>query len=343
MINNKSRIIKEITNLLSEQNNYKIYYNDENIYKIFAYIKAPVDSLYRHCFIKVEITLNDDYPKTPPECKFINYNNSRIHPNLYQNGKICLSILGTWSGPSWTSNMSIETILISIQSLLDNTPYIHEPGQKDNSEYNKYVRYKTFETCLIDYYEKENVKELKEYIENYIKNNYDDIISDLQVLKEYQGYKINTHCYNVKSIILDYERIIIKIKQMYDNINGKNTNFDKNLYCNICKNNINKLDGEDVFELECNHFFHYKCILDINKCPVCDKKIDCYMLDYIKKEFKKINYFNNLEKCGFCNKTVNSQITYKLTCNHEFHIKCLSIFTKKDICPNCRKEITKKI
>ena len=39
-------------------------------------------------------------------------------------GKVCLSILGTWSGPSWTHTMDITIVLLTIQSLLDAANFI---------------------------------------------------------------------------------------------------------------------------------------------------------------------------------------------------------------------------
>ena len=43
----------------------------------------------------------------------------RFNPNLYANGKVCLSILGTWSGPGWSPVQSLASVLISIQSLMN--------------------------------------------------------------------------------------------------------------------------------------------------------------------------------------------------------------------------------
>ena len=43
------------------------------------------------------MALPEDYPYSPP----IVYYHSvgpRIHPNLYENGRVCLSLLGTWEG-----------------------------------------------------------------------------------------------------------------------------------------------------------------------------------------------------------------------------------------------------
>ena len=54
-------------------------------------------------------------------------------------GKVCLSILGTWSGPKWTSIMDITTVLLTLQSLLDENPLHHEPGQRKKCRTYKYT------------------------------------------------------------------------------------------------------------------------------------------------------------------------------------------------------------
>jgi Ubiquitin-conjugating enzyme len=57
-------------------------------------------------------------------------NRVRFNPNLYNCGKVCLSLLGTWSGPGWISGQStLLQVLISIQALiLVAEPYYNEPG-----------------------------------------------------------------------------------------------------------------------------------------------------------------------------------------------------------------------
>jgi len=54
----------------------------------------------------------------------------RFNPNLYNNGKVCLSLLGTWSGEPWKpSSSTILQVLVSLQSLvLVAEPYYNEPG-----------------------------------------------------------------------------------------------------------------------------------------------------------------------------------------------------------------------
>mmetsp|Transcript_15234 Transcript_15234/g.38447 ORF Transcript_15234/g.38447 Transcript_15234/m.38447 type:complete len:267 (-) Transcript_15234:516-1316(-) len=96
-----------------------------------------------YCF---EAQKTAGYPFDPPKVKFFHLGKGeqRINPNLYVCGKVCLSILGTWSGPSWTSTMTIESLASSIQSILIQEPLRNEPGYEtvpvsQCMEYNKMV------------------------------------------------------------------------------------------------------------------------------------------------------------------------------------------------------------
>ena len=81
------------------------------------------------------ITLTDNFPFEPPQCKFCTLDPSvRIHPNLYTSGKVCLSILGTWSGPGWAPSMSIKSVLFSIQSIMTFEAIKNEPGYENTSK-----------------------------------------------------------------------------------------------------------------------------------------------------------------------------------------------------------------
>lgn len=71
------------------------------------------------------------YPAAPPRVLHYSPHHVRIHPNLYradQTGKVCLSILGTWSGPGWTSLMTFEQIVTMIAALLHDESLRCEPG-----------------------------------------------------------------------------------------------------------------------------------------------------------------------------------------------------------------------
>ena len=60
----------------------------------------------------------------------------RLNPNLYAEGKVCLSLLGTWSGPGWVPGKStLLQVLVSIQAMIlceepiANEPSVFDPAQ----------------------------------------------------------------------------------------------------------------------------------------------------------------------------------------------------------------------
>lgn len=78
----------------------------------------------------------------------------RFNPNLYTNGKVCLSILGTWAGPSWTSLSTFRSVLLSIQSLLSLNPLQNEPGHehetgRDCDLYSAMLRYESLAVAAL--------------------------------------------------------------------------------------------------------------------------------------------------------------------------------------------------
>jgi ubiquitin-protein ligase len=48
------------------------------------------------------------YPHVPPKVTFRTTADGRLrfNPNLYTDGKVCLSLLGTWSGDPWIPDTS---------------------------------------------------------------------------------------------------------------------------------------------------------------------------------------------------------------------------------------------
>ncbi|XP_060855735.1 uncharacterized protein LOC132933483 [Metopolophium dirhodum] len=78
--------------------------------------------------VKIPLT----YPIQPPLCHYYSYCVDRLNPNLYEDGKVCLSLLGTWSGQGvelWSPNDSnLLQHLLSIQGLiLVSESYYNEP------------------------------------------------------------------------------------------------------------------------------------------------------------------------------------------------------------------------
>lgn len=87
---------------------------------------------YHDCLFFFDIFLPPGYPHEPP---MVHYDSGglRVNPNLYESGRVCLSLLNTWTGTgteTWNPNGStILQVLLSFQALvLNKKPYFNEAG-----------------------------------------------------------------------------------------------------------------------------------------------------------------------------------------------------------------------
>ncbi|KAE8577004.1 hypothetical protein XENTR_v10004397 [Xenopus tropicalis] len=125
-----------------------------------ALIKGPTRTPYEDGLFLFDMQLPNIYPAVPPLFRYLSQCSGKLNPNLYDNGKVCVSLLGTWIGKvssvmskstqtqpaatkapnshgclcpqgteRWTSKSSLLQVLISIQGLiLVNEPYYNEAG-----------------------------------------------------------------------------------------------------------------------------------------------------------------------------------------------------------------------
>mmetsp|Transcript_15206 Transcript_15206/g.51261 ORF Transcript_15206/g.51261 Transcript_15206/m.51261 type:complete len:232 (+) Transcript_15206:188-883(+) len=128
-----------------------------------AVIKGPQGTPYADGLFFFDIQLPPEYPEMPPRVHY-HAHGDRLNPNLYENGKVCLSLLGTWSGTSvesWDPKKSnILQVLVSIQGLiLVPEPFYNEPsyeqyrgtaeGIRASKQYNESALLLTLQSILI--------------------------------------------------------------------------------------------------------------------------------------------------------------------------------------------------
>ena len=211
-----------------------IYYkhSEESILKGYALIIGNSNTPYNYGNFLFEFNFPEDYPFNPPKVKYLtNDGKMRFNPNLYSDGKVCLSILNTWKGEGWTSSQTIYSILIILSSILNETPLLNEPGINTNNTniipYNLLVNYKTLEFSII--------KQINFILENNTSNNYNNILL-LFKDKIFQNFKNNIN--NIINNIDDLEKKFIS----YNNIIFIEIyNLNYNLNINILRNNLNKI------------------------------------------------------------------------------------------------------
>ena len=123
-------------------------------------ITGPEDTPYDGGAFVFDAFFPSGYPIAAPRLKFRTTGGGRVrfNPNLYKDGKVCRSLLGTWSGARGRlGDPAVSTMLqviVSVQSLIFvPRPYFNEPGYEQSigtadgdakcAEYNAFVREET--------------------------------------------------------------------------------------------------------------------------------------------------------------------------------------------------------
>jgi len=98
-------------------------------------LSAPAETPYSAGLFVFDVRFPATYPASPPQFRLLTTGGKtvRFNPNLYDCGKVCLSLLGTWDGrdgETWNESTStLLQVVVSIQSLIFvPEPYFNEPG-----------------------------------------------------------------------------------------------------------------------------------------------------------------------------------------------------------------------
>uniref|UniRef100_A0A6C0J9B3 Ubiquitin-conjugating enzyme E2 Z n=1 Tax=viral metagenome TaxID=1070528 RepID=A0A6C0J9B3_9ZZZZ len=190
---NKIRIVNDIIEF--KKNNFKnihIYFDKNNFTQIYALIIGPKNTPYYGGSFFFDIKFPDNYPNSPPKVKYLTTDGKvRFHPNLYHNGKVCLSNLNTWSGPPWTPVMNLTSILLSIEAVLTEMPIKNEPGYENikndditSISFNTYVLYNTYKLAIINIINNNfnpfSNKNILPHFKDIIMENFNNIKKDLE-------------------------------------------------------------------------------------------------------------------------------------------------------------------
>lgn len=162
----KKRVMKDI-HAIHALTDTGIWYHmdDANMSKGLVLLKGPENTPYEGCLLLFSVQFPSDYPFSPPKVLFLTSDGqTRFHPNLYVEGKVCLSILGTYSGPSWSGTQSLSSVFLSILALLDKNPLAHEPAYENGNLFD--ARHRDY----ADYVEHQMVKLMVENIQHFERN-----------------------------------------------------------------------------------------------------------------------------------------------------------------------------
>jgi len=223
------RLLNDVKQIIKNPlNEHGIYYShdDTDMLKGYALIVGPEDTPYFGGYYFFNFNFPNDYPYRPPKLTFCtNGDNIRFNPNLYKCGKVCVSILNTWSGEQWSSCQTISTILLTLITLFNKSPLLNEPGvTKKHLEfdtYNKIITYKNIDISILQVILKNPSIFKKEFeifypfiLEHYYKNK-SKILVFLDKCSSDNSLQGNfyTQIYGM-NLYIDYKNLLNKFKNL---------------------------------------------------------------------------------------------------------------------------------
>ena len=228
-----NRLLRDVRQLIKNPlTDNGIYYvhDDVDMLKGYAMIVGPSDTPYFSGFYFFEFNYPYDFPFSPPKVKYMtNDGVTRFNPNLYKCGKVCVSILNTWSGDKWSSCQTINSILLTLCSLLNENPFLNEPGQtlesRDCTSYHKIVAYRNIEFAVCELINKNKIPSnfeifYPQMLELFNKN-YDkllQIVGDKARPETLESLTVQIYSMNC---IIDYKKLKNKLICSKENISGK--------------------------------------------------------------------------------------------------------------------------
>jgi ubiquitin-protein ligase len=222
------RIIHDIKTISkSPLTEHGIYYehDDSDMLKGYAMIVGQEGTPYFGGFYFFELKFPYNYPWAPPVVTFCTNNGYvRFNPNLYINGKVCISILNTWKGEQWTSCQTITSILLSLSSLFSDSPLLNEPGvhkhHTDMKNYNTIVEQANIDTAVCGVVQKlpqvylDKFDMFYEYVLEHFLKNYDKHLEFVTAKSIQQGnvypFIVTTAMYGMR-INVDYTKVLPRL------------------------------------------------------------------------------------------------------------------------------------
>lgn len=107
----KKRLLSELSKISDEDKKVFVIYEPDIINTWEGYINGPIDTPYEGGKFNIIISFPSDYPYNPP---LILFKTKIYHPNINENGAICIDILKN----EWSPILTISKIMYSLSSLL---------------------------------------------------------------------------------------------------------------------------------------------------------------------------------------------------------------------------------
>lgn len=219
----RKRILKDLHLLQTNQEELNsrgiyFYFDDSNIFNpsflIIPKHKQDLDfpqltSPYTNGFFLFKLTIPEDFPLSPPRIDFHPQQSvCRLHPNYYEQGKVCLSVINTWSRDDWAPTTSLMAISNILEERLNERAICFEPGCEQSSisrmqAFNEGVRFGVYHTAILPIIKSknQNYAPFHDVIQSHWQTNKQVYLDELQTLSSQPKKQIKQDVYGYNMFI----------------------------------------------------------------------------------------------------------------------------------------------
>jgi len=269
----KTRVLADRNLVEREKDGYaesEIYFNYnkstiDNEFQLLMIGSTEIKNPYFGGFFMFSGKFPDQYPFYPPHILAKTQGeNTRFHPNFYTNGKCCVSILGTWAGPPWTSCQNLGTVAQTLKSLYIENPITQEPSWEQCKDYRaqiyaRIVEYRTLQVAVLKMLDVPPIgfKDFVPIMEQKFMEFYPKYMKKIDNLQKYDGkieksslYQM-TVCYNISQLKAQFEVKYYNLCQKYNTLNISNETiinsaFNTDININTTDVNINTISKIEI-------------------------------------------------------------------------------------------------
>ncbi len=180
--------IEQVRNAMKDFDGYLLV-SEANVQQMKLLLIPDYDTPYGGGYFEFDIWVPTTYPDEPPKMHFLTTGQGtvRFNPNLYNCGKVCLSILGTWAQNQWNPKSStLAQVILSVFSMIFvEHPYTNEPawynaleteqGRMRSKKYSDNIRIMCAEHAIKDQIKNEHTP-FKDIIQKHWSDNKDRTI-----------------------------------------------------------------------------------------------------------------------------------------------------------------------
>ncbi|KAL5722922.1 E2 ubiquitin-conjugating enzyme [Ranunculus cassubicifolius] len=133
--NGITQLAKELKNLdETPPEGIKVVVNEDDLSTIFADIEGPSGTPYENGVFRMKLSLSKDFPNSPPKGYFLT---KIFHPNIANNGEICVNTLKK----DWNPSLGLRHVLLVVRCLLiEPFPEMNKLAKMLIENYEEYAR-----------------------------------------------------------------------------------------------------------------------------------------------------------------------------------------------------------